>query len=248
MRTVRFLVTRLIAVLAGVVTLVLAAPATAGAGGPTSVLLASPYADAATGLYYSDADYDRLQSLLGGPDLPAGTTRPAAAAASPYVTATWLIHDVSIWRIDRIFLIGGDVWVVSEMSGASGPLTADGMYPGETGTAAATWHRPSDPAALTALLTAHGLIPGSARTGSAGAPLTDAPVDRTGAPSSPSPTATSWLVGLGGLAAGLLLGGAVDRASMVRSAARSGPGAGPEAGPDSNPGPGPEPVRMLPIG
>jgi hypothetical protein len=164
------------------------------------------------------------------------------------VTATWLIHDVSIWRIDRIFLIGGDVWVVSEMSGASGPLTADGMYPGETGTAAATWHRPSDPAALTALLTAHGLIPGSARTGSAGAPLTDAPVDRTGAPSSPSPTATSWLVGLGGLAAGLLLGGAVVRASMVRSAARSGPGAGPEAGPDSNPGPGPEPVRMLPIG
>jgi hypothetical protein len=126
------------------------------------VLLASPDADAASGLYYTDPDYDRLQTLLGGPDLPAGAPQPPGATGSPYVTATWLIHDIYVWRMDRIFLAGDDVWVVSETSGDGGPLTGDGMYPGQTGGAGAVWHRPTDPAALATLLIAHGLTPGPA--------------------------------------------------------------------------------------
>lgn len=94
MRIVRTLITRLTAVLAVAGAVVLAAPGTATAGGPTSVLLASPYTGSATGLYYTDPDYEQLQALLGGPDLPAGAPQPPGVTGSPYVTATWFIHDV----------------------------------------------------------------------------------------------------------------------------------------------------------
>lgn len=253
MHTVRTLITRLTAVLAMAGAVVLAAPGTATAGGPTSVLLASPYADAASGLYYTDPDYDRLQSLLGGPDLTTGAPEPAGAAGSPYVTATWLIHDVSAWRIDRIFLVGADVWVVSEMAGDGGPLTGDGMYPNQTGNAAAIWHRPTDPVALTALLTAHGLTPGSARPSTGGGTLaaaapaagtltdTDTDTDTAGSGSSvtataaASPARAGWLWAIGGLVAGLLLGGAVVRAAVRRPTPRS------------EPVPRPDPLSMQPI-
>ena len=89
-RTVRILLTRLTVVLAVLCALALAEPSTASAGGPTSVLLASPYTDSAAALYYADDDYARLQSLLGGTDLPTGPTAapPTSTASSPYVTGT----------------------------------------------------------------------------------------------------------------------------------------------------------------
>jgi hypothetical protein len=220
MGAVRFLLTRLMAVLAVAGTATAAAPGTAAAGGPTSVLLASPFADAAAGLYYTDPDYSRLQILLGGPDLPTGAPPPPAAAGSPYVTATWLIHDVDAWRIDRIFLVGDGVWVVSELSGESGPLTGDGMYPGQTGNAAAVWHRPTDPAALIALLGAHGLTPGSARPDATveppanGASAVSAAAAARG--TADTPVATGWFWAIGGLLAGLLAGGALVRAATAR--------------------------------
>lgn len=100
---------------AGVLSVVAAGPA--AAGGPTSVLLASPYSDSATALYYTDNDYAELASLLGGQDLPGSPAQaPAYAAGAPYVTVTWLTHDVMVWRLDRIFLIGDDVWVVARTS------------------------------------------------------------------------------------------------------------------------------------
>lgn len=225
MGTVRSLISRLIAALALAAAVVAATAGTAIAGGPTSVLLASPYADAAAGLYYTDRDYDRLQALLGGPDLPAGAPQPPAAAGAPYVTATWLVHDVYAWRIDRIFLIGDEVWVVSVMSGEGGPLTGKGMYPGETGDAEGVWHRPTDAAALTALLTTHSLTPESATRPSAGAePPSTAPIAgetaiAPAAASSPAPGPMPWRWGIGGLVAGLLIGGTLVRATMARRAA-----------------------------
>ena len=225
-------IARLIAMLTVAAGVALAAPGTAVAGGPTSVLLASPYVDAATGFYYTDPQYEHLQTLLGGPDLPTGAPEPAVAAGSPYVTATWLIHDVDAWRIDRIFLVGADVWVVSEMAGDGGPLTGDGMYPNQAGNAAAIWHRPTDPVALTALLTAHGLTPGSTRPSTTAGTL---------AAAADAPTRTGWLWAIGGLVTGLLLGGVLVRAAMVRAAMVRRPT--PRPGPVLRP----EPVSMQPI-
>lgn len=244
MGTVRSRIIRLIAVVAIAGTFVVGGAGTAAAGGPTSALLASPYADAAVGLYYTDADYTQLQALLGGPDLPSGTSQPPSAAGSPYVTATWLIHDVSVWRIDRIFLVGDEVWIVSEMSGDGGPLTADGMYPGETGNAGAVWHRAGDPVALTALLTAHGLTPASTRSGADAGPDTgvaavDAPLSGAGPARSAAESADSpsgWLWAIGGLVAGLLIGGVLVGTTMVR---RATPRPEPASLPDT--------VRMQPI-
>jgi len=231
-RTVRIPLTRLAALLAVICAATVATPGAAAAGGPTSVLLASPYSDSAAALYYTDENYVRLQGLLGGADLPAQATEapPASAAGSPYVTATWLIHDVSVWRIDRIFLIGDDVWIVTESSTGDGMPTGTGMYPGETGDTAAMWHRPTDQAALTELLTGYGLTPGA--PGRAGPPPSLAAASQQANPV-PDPSASTWLWGLGGLLAGLIAGGALVRATTTRRRGPTGPSA--------------EPVRMLPI-
>jgi len=69
-----------------------------------------------------------------------------------------LIHDVSIWRIDRIFLAADGPLIVTQTSDDMGVVSADGMYPGETGNGSALWHRPSDPTELQAVLTALGLL------------------------------------------------------------------------------------------
>ncbi len=210
----RTLAVRLLAILAVTGALCLAAPGPASAGGPTSVLLASPFTGSAAGLYYTDDAYGRLQDLLGGPDLPAGPTdAPSAAAGSPYVTATWLIHDVSAWRIDRIFPAGADVWVVTQTSTGDGPLTGEGMYPGQTGNAAAIWHRPTDPAALTALLAELGLVTGPADA--AGATSLPAPVAVTQDTTAAGP-ATGWLLAIGGLVAGVVIGVTAVRLSAAR--------------------------------
>ena len=196
------------------------------------MLLASPYTDSAAALYYADDDYARLQSLLGGADLPTGPTAapPTSAAGSPYVTATWLIHDVWVWRIDRIFLVGDEVWVVSETSTDGAALTGEGMYPGETGSASAVWHRPADPGALTALLAGRGLTPGAAA-----ATVIPAAATQQATPI-PSTSSSAWLWGIGGLLAGLIVGLGVGTALVRAAATRVGP-TGPTA----------EPARMLPI-
>ncbi|HEY5881517.1 MAG TPA: hypothetical protein VIU11_21585 [Nakamurella sp.] len=230
-RTVRILI-RLAVLLALGCAAAVATPGAAAAGGPTSVLLASPYSDSAAALYYTDEDYGRLQGLLGGPDLPAQATEapPASAAGSPYVTATWLIHDVSVWRIDRIFLIGDDVWIVTEAPTGDAMPTGAGMYPGETGDAGAMWHRPTDPAALTALLTGFGLTPGAAAAtvSQAAATAQATPIQST--------ASSTWLWGIGGLLAGLIVGLGVGTALVLAKTARRG-----QAGPSA------EPMRMLPI-
>ncbi|PZH03736.1 hypothetical protein C1I97_19965 [Streptomyces sp. NTH33] len=76
----------------------------ASAGGPTSVLVTSPSSAKATGLYHSDKDYLALEQLLG----PLGSGGPKAPseadlANARQINATWLIHDITVWRLDRIF-------------------------------------------------------------------------------------------------------------------------------------------------
>ena len=137
----------------------LLAAGTANAGGPTSVLLVSPGERYATALYYSDPEYGQLQELLG-----EALAADASSASQPsdaglnYVTITWLIHDVSIWRIDRVFLpaTGEPLIATQEMWDSNGNAT--GMFPGQDGNETAVHHRSADPAALLSLLTKLGVV------------------------------------------------------------------------------------------
>jgi hypothetical protein len=140
-------------------------PATARAGGPTSALLVAPATGQTAALYNSDPEYEQLMMLL---DEPATSTNPddadpAPSAAADYVTVTWLIHDVTVWRIDRIFLPAGSAdepWIVTQTDSgdpAAVPL-GSGMFPGQQGNDSALRHRSTDPAALMGLLTGLGLL------------------------------------------------------------------------------------------
>lgn len=123
----------------------------ANAGGPTSVLVASPGTDRAAALYVTSAAYQQLESLLGGSE-PAGGPAPEGVSRGSYVNVTWLVHDVNIWRVDRIYLGSpDDVWVVTATGAGLGPVDVSDLTPDGMATAG-VWHRPTDTAALRALL------------------------------------------------------------------------------------------------
>jgi hypothetical protein len=185
-------------------------PATALAGGPTSALLVSPATGQTAALYTSDPEYEQLMMLLGQPVTTTnpGNADPAPSVAADYVTVTWLIHDVTVWRIDRIFLAGpvGEPWIVTQTESIDPAATAvplgSGMFPGGQGDDSAVRHRLSDPAALMALLDQLGLlgaVENTAVSDSSTAPLAAAAV---GDP--PARTAAVWWA-----IAGLLMGAAL---------------------------------------
>ena len=83
-------------------------PATAQAGGPTSVLVTHVGAGAGA-LYYDDPAYDALVRLL--PEgATAGDPQPPGYDGATY-NLTWMIHDVQPWRWDRIHVDGDTAWV-----------------------------------------------------------------------------------------------------------------------------------------
>jgi hypothetical protein len=131
--------------------LLFAVPGVASAGGPTSVLLVSPGRQATASLYNNDEAYARLERLL----VPEPKADPAAPSlqggpGSDAINVTWLIHDVQIWRVDRIYTdaTGGGPWVETL-------LLPDGTGAfGSTG----TFHRPADSTELIALLSALKLL------------------------------------------------------------------------------------------
>ena len=128
----------------------LLAPGQAVAGGPTSVLLVSPNTGSTAALYYSDAEYDQLQRALG--QNPSADDAAPGLRGGPGTTAiniTWLVHDVHVWRVDRVFVdLDGGPWVETAIS-PSGDPTVDS--PG-------VLHRASDPALLRQLLDQLGLL------------------------------------------------------------------------------------------
>ncbi|MGX4690268.1 hypothetical protein [Streptomyces sp. JNUCC 63] len=129
----------------------------AAAGGPTSVLVTSPQSGEATALYFSQKEYGQLERLLG----PAGTgsrDKPPEAdlVHARQVNVTWMAHDISPWRLDRVFPVTGTdaVWI---HTAANMPESVNGY-----------WHRAEQPARLRALfgkLGVMGKVAGEGYTG-----------------------------------------------------------------------------------
>ncbi|GAA2550299.1 hypothetical protein GCM10010398_41870 [Streptomyces fimbriatus] len=213
----------------------------ASAGGPTSVLVVSPESEETASLYYSDKEYGELERLLGP---PGGGTRdkpPEADLASVrLINVSWMLHDVTPWRVDRVFLgdVGGEVWI----------HTAARL----TESANGHWHRAEYPSDLHKLLyeldvlgetsgtgSASGMYPAPWETrtaGSAGpgasAPGTErdsgtaaAVEERTAA--APGGDGTGWWWAIPGAAAGaalaLVLRPYVIRAPLMRRRGEPGP-------------------------
>jgi hypothetical protein len=179
--------------------LVLVAPVPASAGGPTSVLLVSPGRHATASLYTTDEAYTRLETLLGqnptadkaGPDLHGGP-------GSDAINVTWLIHDVQIWRVDRIFTDAPQgPWIETVM------LTEGGTAFDKPGVR----HRPSDGKELIALLSALRLLgesPPAAYDG-AKAPVAQQQPAPAATVSQSAPPDRGWLWLVLGIAAGAVL-------------------------------------------
>lgn len=127
--------------------------APASAGGPTSVIMVNPTTGQATALHARNPRYQQLAEAVGA-DLPqhGSASRPASVSDcfECEIRLTWLIHDMSIWRIDRVHLTSNDgVWietVVADESGTPIAFDQDGV-----------WQRPHDATALLALLQAANL-------------------------------------------------------------------------------------------
>ncbi|GAA2792993.1 hypothetical protein [Kribbella solani] len=120
--------------------------APASAGGPTSVTLSA--SSTVVTFDYNDSRYGDLQKLLLSP--PA-VDPPRAALGARFVRATWRLYDRSVWRVDVIYpdAPGGPLIASQDnLSGTAPTLTKP------------TWHRPTDPAQLTALLRSLNLLTG----------------------------------------------------------------------------------------
>lgn len=132
-------------------TLGLAGPASAG--GPTSVLLASPSLNKAAGLYNDGGAYSRLAAAVGVEGSvvadPKAPSRLGVGPGSDAINVTWLAHDVWIWRVDRVHVTtGGKVWLNTMVADDSGAL------PYESG---GVWHQAANSAQLKAILAELGL-------------------------------------------------------------------------------------------
>lgn len=199
---------------AAVLGLLLWGASAAVAGGPTSVLVTSPQSAQATARYYSDAEYGRLQELLG-PENTGAREAPedAGLTRARQINVTWLVHDMSPWRLDRVFPVDSKartVWIHTTTD-----VTASGN---------GYWHRAEHPAELRALLEKLGVMgpvtDGKGYGGVFPAPWqSDPPAGSSAAPAPPaeeeavtkvsvttgSEDGTDWWWSLPGAAAGAVL-------------------------------------------
>jgi hypothetical protein len=183
----------------------------ASAGGPTSVLMASPHNGRVAALYHTDAGYERLVAAVEAYGVNTGsTTRPGSVSNdfSNEIRLTWLIHDMSIWRIDRVHITAEDgIWIETVVQTDEGNLLEQ----------PATWHRAVDANALTAVLSKAGLLAKGA------APASDPETMTPPASTAESPAATPaprgiWLAAATGI--GGLLVGAAGSIVLLRRASR----------------------------
>jgi hypothetical protein len=199
------------------------------------VLLSVPGEGRTASLYYTDAAYDELADLVGAFDGPRAVDSSGLSHESGNgVTVTWLIHDVTPWRVDRIYLQGvGAPWIASQVMEGDTESVWDRPV---------VWQQPADGRELTQLLNSLGV----GRAGTAAEPAspvqpnTIVPADVGPAPTSAPPTDTSgpsvrdsaWW-GVAGLAGGLLLAAGWTRVRSRRL--RALPDGPTEPHPDADP-------------
>lgn len=198
------------AVCAAVSAVALAMPASAG--GPTSVTLTAPGDSRPASLSYTESDYDLLGELVGiNETIPedAGGTHPSGSA----ITATWLIHDVDPWRIDRIYLDAeGGPWIATQvMDHETGEISGSPVV----------WHQPQRGMELAFLL--ERLLPAA----SVPEPAPIETPEPAAAPAEPADRVSGAWWGLGGLVAGALLALGWTRFRPARAAE-------PELDPDAD--------------
>jgi hypothetical protein len=212
MNSTRFRSSLAVLGVAAAAALVLIAAGPASAGGPTSVLLVEPGAGRTAALYTSSADYERLVELVGAygppagpPSAPEGGTDGGPAGteheSGPGVTLTWMAHDVSVWRVDRVFPdAAGGPWI-STMG------TLDSGIDWEK---APLWHTSSDGKALKALLdrlvlsTAPVSEDASAAVAPAGPASPTTVIEKVSNPKT-VPLIDPWTAGIGGVVLGAAL-------------------------------------------
>jgi hypothetical protein len=184
----------LLALLLALLGVGVAPPLAAYAGGPTSVLMVSPNLERAQAAYYSDVLYTELVDGVGDGQVGSAGAPPGVDTnGGEDVRLTWLIHDMQIWRIDRIHLTSADgVWIETVVD-----RTGDGEMLDQP----ASWHRAADQDRLLAALSTAGLLGDSAVAPTSHA---DSPADEAGAtvPSRSMPFPALIAAGLGGLVLG----------------------------------------------
>jgi len=142
--------------------------APAAAGGPTSVLVVSTASTQTAALYYSDEEYEELEQLLAPPGTGTLEEPPETdLTASGQINVTWMLHDVTPWRLNRVVPVHDteDVWI---HTATNLPTATDG-----------TWHRTGHPAELRALLEKLGVL-GSAAKATEGASSAQSSASGTG--------------------------------------------------------------------
>jgi hypothetical protein len=157
----------------------------ASAGGPTSVLVTSPSSGEATALSYSDKAYNELRELLGPENTGARELPPDTHLADArQINVTWLVHDMSPWRMDRVFPVESNtesptVWI---HTAAGVPENLNGY-----------WHRADHPAQLRSLLKKLGVmgkVTGEGYTGIFPAPWQSEGTDTAAGPDTGTATVT----------------------------------------------------------
>ncbi len=134
----------------------------AQAGGPTSVLLSAPDVSKVVAAGYNDKAYEQLQQLVGV-DGKTELTTDGDHDSGHFIRATWLIHDMSVWRLDVIYpdAPGGPWIATTEDRHGGGRMPADPV-----------WHRAADGAGLVKLLGSMGPMKDKFSSFSAGGPTT----------------------------------------------------------------------------
>ncbi|MEV2231544.1 hypothetical protein AB0H69_23590 [Streptomyces phaeochromogenes] len=155
---------------------------TAAAGGPTSVLVVSPESGQSAALYISKEEYGELQRLLGAADSGTREEPPGLGVGSGrQINVTWMLHDVSPWRVDRVYPETPrtkDVWI---HTAANVPKSMNGY-----------WHKAEQPAAVRVLLKKLGVM-GESSSGEGAGAIYPAPwetAEGAAAGSAPEPGST----------------------------------------------------------
>jgi hypothetical protein len=209
----------------------------AAAGGPTSALLSVPGEGRTASLYYTDPEYDALAGLVGiAGDTGTGEVDSSGGdhANGPGITVTWLIHDVSPWRVDRIYpQAKGAPWIATQVG------QGESIWESPV-----VWHQPEHGTELMTLLDKLGL--GDAArgaddfTGVAGAavPPQPEPADGAGPASTDEPAAAdpSGIAGIWWALAGLVAGVLVTLLGL-RLRRSETPDSGEPHSPDLEPAP-----------